>query len=79
MVIREYLVENFGFDDSQLNTMGMGKQANAGQGGEEGTIQILIFPTGTENPSAKQTPSAAASKATTSSSAAAQKTEDAKP
>jgi phospholipid/cholesterol/gamma-HCH transport system substrate-binding protein len=79
MVIREYLVENFGFDDSQLKTMGMGKQANAGQGGEEGTIQILIFPTGTENPSAKQTPSAAASKATTSSSAAAQKTEDAKP
>ena len=25
MVIREYLVENFGFDDSQLKTLGMGK------------------------------------------------------
>ena len=27
MVVREYLVENFGFDDSQLKTLGMGKQA----------------------------------------------------
>jgi phospholipid/cholesterol/gamma-HCH transport system substrate-binding protein len=78
MVIREYLVENFGFDDSQLKTMGMGKQANAGQGGQEGTIQILIFPAGTEIPSAKQTPSAAASK-TTNSSVPVQKTEEAKP
>jgi hypothetical protein len=27
MIVREYLVENFGFDDSQLKTLGMGKQA----------------------------------------------------
>jgi hypothetical protein len=26
MVVREYLVENFGFDDSQLKILGMGKQ-----------------------------------------------------
>ena len=26
MVVREYLVENFGFDDSQLKTLGLGKQ-----------------------------------------------------
>jgi outer membrane protein OmpA-like peptidoglycan-associated protein len=26
MVIREYLVENFGFDDSQLKTLGMGSR-----------------------------------------------------
>ena len=26
MVVREYLVENFGFDDSQLKTLGSGKQ-----------------------------------------------------
>jgi hypothetical protein len=32
MVIREYLVENFGFDDSQLKTLGMGKQAGANAG-----------------------------------------------
>ena len=29
MVIREYLVENFGFDDSQLKTLGTGKQTSA--------------------------------------------------
>jgi hypothetical protein len=29
MVVREYLVENFGFDDSQLKTLGMGKQPDA--------------------------------------------------
>ena len=29
MVVREYLVENFGFDDSQLKTLGLGKQTNA--------------------------------------------------
>src|SRR5271156_4824256 len=29
MVLREYLVENFGFDDSQLKTLGMGKDSDA--------------------------------------------------
>jgi outer membrane protein OmpA-like peptidoglycan-associated protein len=50
MVIREYLVENFGFDDSQLKTLGMGKQTGAKQDGDWGSIQILIFPAGTEIP-----------------------------
>ena len=44
MVIREYLVENFGFDDSQLKTMGMGKQTGAASDADWGSIQILIFP-----------------------------------
>ena len=44
MVIREYLVENFGFDDSQLKTLGMGKQAGANPDADWGSIQILIFP-----------------------------------
>jgi hypothetical protein len=50
MVIREYLVENFGFDDSQLKTLGMGKQAGASLDADWGSIQILIFPSGTEIP-----------------------------
>jgi phospholipid/cholesterol/gamma-HCH transport system substrate-binding protein len=53
MVIREYLVENFGFDDSQLKTMGMGKRAGANLDADWGSIQILIFPTGTEVPANK--------------------------
>jgi outer membrane protein OmpA-like peptidoglycan-associated protein len=49
MVIRDYLVQNFGFDDSQLKTMGVGKQTGSG-GDTEGSIQILIFPPGTAIP-----------------------------
>jgi phospholipid/cholesterol/gamma-HCH transport system substrate-binding protein len=47
MVIREYLVENFGFDDTLLKTFGMGKHDGDTNGPEGGTIKILIFPTGT--------------------------------
>ena len=50
MVIREYLVENFGFDDSQLKTLGMGKQTGANPDADWGSIQILIFPAGTGIP-----------------------------
>jgi phospholipid/cholesterol/gamma-HCH transport system substrate-binding protein len=53
MVVREYLVENFGFDDSQLKTLGLGKQAESGPGSDWGSIQILIFAAGTEMPPAK--------------------------
>jgi hypothetical protein len=48
MVVREYLVGNFGFDDSQLRTLGMGKQADATSDGGWGTVQILIYAVGTE-------------------------------
>jgi phospholipid/cholesterol/gamma-HCH transport system substrate-binding protein len=56
MVIREYLVENFGFDDSNLKTLGMGKQTGANLDADWGSIQILIYPAGTEMPSDKPTP-----------------------
>jgi hypothetical protein len=65
MVIREYLVENFGFDDSQLKTLGEGKQPGAGAGTSKdadwGSIQILIFPPGTEIPADKPAPAASTS------------------
>jgi hypothetical protein len=50
MVIREYLVENFGFDDSRLKTLGLGKQAGSNLDADWGAIQILIFPAGTAMP-----------------------------
>jgi phospholipid/cholesterol/gamma-HCH transport system substrate-binding protein len=53
MVVREYLVENFGFDDSQLKTLGLGKQADTETNSEWGSVQILIFPAGTEIPVAR--------------------------
>lgn len=53
MVVREYLVENFGFDDSQLKTFGMGKQPTDAKGDAWGTVRIIIYPPGTEIPPGK--------------------------
>jgi phospholipid/cholesterol/gamma-HCH transport system substrate-binding protein len=62
MVVREYLVENFAFDDSQLRTLGMGKQADTNSDAAWGSVQILIYPTGTETPPNKQSAVGIASK-----------------
>jgi len=58
MVIRQYLVDNFGFDDTQLKTMGMGKRSGAATEAEWGSVQILIFPTGTAMPGGAKAPTA---------------------
>jgi phospholipid/cholesterol/gamma-HCH transport system substrate-binding protein len=60
MVVREYLVENFGFDDSQLKTLGVGKKTGASAGW--GTVKILVYATGTEIPPNKSTPAGTSSK-----------------
>ena len=60
MVVREYLVENFGFDDSQLKTLGMGKQAGSATDADWGSIQILIYPAGTDVHADKNAPGAIA-------------------
>src|SRR5580658_5539595 len=52
LVVREYLVENFGFDDSKLKTQGIGKQSGASPETGWGTIKILVYPAGTEIPAA---------------------------
>jgi hypothetical protein len=54
MMVREYLVENFGFDDSQLKTVAMGKQVGSGKDSGWGEIQILVFPKGAVMPTEKQ-------------------------
>jgi phospholipid/cholesterol/gamma-HCH transport system substrate-binding protein len=59
MVVRQYLVENFGFDDSQLKTLGMGKQAGSNLDADWGSIRILIYPAGTSIPAQKTPPAAA--------------------
>jgi outer membrane protein OmpA-like peptidoglycan-associated protein len=53
MVVREYLVENFGFDDSQLKTLGIGKESDANSDAGWGKLQILIYPPGSEIPPGK--------------------------
>jgi phospholipid/cholesterol/gamma-HCH transport system substrate-binding protein len=41
MVIRNYLVQNFKLDDTRVKTMGLGKTED---GGENGKIQVLVYP-----------------------------------
>jgi phospholipid/cholesterol/gamma-HCH transport system substrate-binding protein len=62
MVVREYLVETFEFDDSQLKTLGMGKQTNATLDAGWGTVRLLIYPVGTEIPPNKQSQAGTSSK-----------------
>jgi phospholipid/cholesterol/gamma-HCH transport system substrate-binding protein len=56
-VVRAYLVGNFGFDDSQLKTLGMGKKisatADAGHDSSWGDVEIIIYPVGTDVPGAE--------------------------
>jgi len=56
MVVREYLVENFEFDDVQLGTLGMGKQTGTTSDAGWGTVRVVIYPVGTATPPSKQTP-----------------------
>ena len=53
LVVREYLVENFGFDDRRLKTMGMGKKTGTSPETGWGSIQILVYAAGTQIPPAK--------------------------
>src|SRR5271154_3274121 len=64
MVVREYLVENFGFDDSQLKTLGMGKESDANSDAGWGKLQIFIYPPGSEIPPSKEAHVVVSSKST---------------
>jgi phospholipid/cholesterol/gamma-HCH transport system substrate-binding protein len=68
MVVREYLVVNFSFDDTQLKTLGVGKQTDATPDADWGTVQILIYPAGIEIPPDKHAPAAISSKTTSDGS-----------
>ena len=56
MIVRAYLAENFGFDNSLLKTLGMGKRADTNVDADWGSIQILIFAVGTEMPADEPLP-----------------------
>ncbi len=53
LVVREYLVENFGFDDTRIKTLGLGKETGANSGPAWGTVEVVVYPAGTEIPPAK--------------------------
>src|SRR6202171_2886937 len=50
MVVRDYLVGNFSFDDSQLTTLGLGKGKSPNPDSSWGTVEIIIYPVDTEAP-----------------------------
>ena len=51
MVVRQYLVDHYGFDDAEVKTLGQGKQGSADSTAENwGSVKILIFPSGTDKP-----------------------------
>jgi phospholipid/cholesterol/gamma-HCH transport system substrate-binding protein len=50
-VVRAYLVGNFGFDDTQLKTLGMGKQIGANADSGWGAVEVIVYPVGTGIPS----------------------------
>jgi phospholipid/cholesterol/gamma-HCH transport system substrate-binding protein len=50
MVVRDYLVGNFSFDDAQLKTLGLGKGTSPNLDSGWGTVEIIIYPADTEAP-----------------------------
>src|SRR6202521_1265042 len=50
MVVRDYLVGNFSFDDAQLKTLGLGKGKGANADSAWGTVEIVVYPADTEAP-----------------------------
>jgi phospholipid/cholesterol/gamma-HCH transport system substrate-binding protein len=50
MVVRDYLVANFSFDDAQLKTLGLGKGKRTIPDSAWGTVEIVIYPAATEAP-----------------------------
>jgi len=53
LVLRDYIVQHFGFDDSKLKTIALGKQTGETSKDNWGLIKILIYPPGTPMPAAK--------------------------
>jgi len=50
MVVRDYLVGNFPFDDSQLKTLGLGKGKSLTSDSGWGTVEIIVYPSESDSP-----------------------------
>jgi phospholipid/cholesterol/gamma-HCH transport system substrate-binding protein len=48
MVVRDYLVANFSFDDAQLKTLGLGKAQSVKPDSSWGTVEIIVYPADTD-------------------------------
>jgi phospholipid/cholesterol/gamma-HCH transport system substrate-binding protein len=62
MVVRQYLVDHYGFEDADVKTLGEGKKASADSNSEDwGSVKILIFPPGTDKPADAPAPASTGS------------------
>ena len=50
LVVRDYLVDNFGFDDAQLKTFGVGKKSETTPGAGWEQVEVIVYPPGTDVP-----------------------------
>jgi phospholipid/cholesterol/gamma-HCH transport system substrate-binding protein len=50
MVVRDYIVQHYGFDDTKLKTFPVGKQADENSKADWGEIKVLVYPAGTPVP-----------------------------
>jgi phospholipid/cholesterol/gamma-HCH transport system substrate-binding protein len=57
MVVRDYLVGNFSFDDAQLKTMGLAKGEGMDPSSGWGTVEIIVYPADSEAPTQASTAS----------------------
>jgi phospholipid/cholesterol/gamma-HCH transport system substrate-binding protein len=67
MVVRDYIVQHFGFDDTKLKTNSLGKQSDETSKADWGEIKILVYPAGTPIPPDKSPNPTSAPTSTTSS------------
>jgi phospholipid/cholesterol/gamma-HCH transport system substrate-binding protein len=54
LVLRNYLVQHYGFDDSKLKTVSIGKQTGSQSKDNWGLVRILVYPEGTPIPADKK-------------------------
>jgi phospholipid/cholesterol/gamma-HCH transport system substrate-binding protein len=63
LVVYDYIVQHFGFDDNKLKTVALGKQQSGEKSKQDwGTVKVLIYPEGTPVPAAKISEKAAPAK-----------------
>ena len=53
MLVREYLVKKFKFDDTRMKTKSLGKKESA-QAGQADKLEVIVYPEGAKLPSAKR-------------------------
>jgi len=54
LVLRNYIVQHYGFDDTKLKTVSLGKQPDSSSKDNWGLIRILVYPDGTPIPADKK-------------------------